>query len=155
MSRIFSIVADGEVHWDKLIPILIFGAIWLLGQVLSTRKKSNSRSKLFVSPPVPQPPPVARSSVSPMGAIAVTSRLQPQKGRRARRVPPLPPKAAPAAPQPYIILEAEPAPTTSVVVTQYQRPNLRLRAHDLRSQFILTEILKPPVALRTSDERQV
>jgi hypothetical protein len=157
MSTIFTILADGEVHWEKLLPFLVFFVLWALGQLSSAGKKKSPQAPTAPRPPQPvaPPPPLIPRAATPRAipprVLSLPARGQAQKRRAVRRSPPLPPKPlAPAAPPPVVEI-VEPAPTTSAAVAQRPRPILRLRPNDLRSQFILTEILKPPLALRPRD----
>ena len=80
-----------------------------------------------------------------------TGGLQPSEPAGRAHVPPPPPRPAVAQPPPSA-RPASPAPAprrgarlpaaTAPAVAQWMRPET------LRSQFILTEILKPPLALR-------
>jgi hypothetical protein len=98
-----------------------------------------------------------RAVARPQQAV-MRQRKQPRKQQRIPAPPPLPAKLR----EELVTLEAETAPTAAVSPSRRQTAaagsataaNVRrwLRPETLRGQFILTEVLQPPLALREPRE---
>jgi len=170
------ILADAEV---KVLVWLVIGAIWAISQIVS---KLSQKAAPTIQPrkqPGPPPRPIGLANTSiplprplpprPMAVqqvaipIAAANRLNAARMPARPMPPPVPVRAPQKAPAPAPQARPEPAPappTISQPVAAYQRPttglarglNRWMRPDTLRQQFLLTEILREPLALR--DEPQ-
>ena len=105
-------------------------------------------------PPMPQaPPPQQRRPVPPVAAKPKPPQRRPQRQPQARRnvsapVPPaLPLEEVAPAPAAYVNI-TQPAPRAKAQTVDAASVKRWLTPATLRHQFILTEILQPPLALR-------
>lgn len=161
-----SILAKGDDDWSKIIIGAIAVAIWVLhslAQVFNKKKESERNS----SPPPDYRSPeeiqrqqqeIARRleemarKPSPTQARPVPGQPRPAQ-RKSQKLPKPPVKIFMPAPQsvapPQVIAPAAPQPQRPTVVGASAVTLSRfLRPGTLRHQFILTEILQKPVALR-------
>ena len=154
----------------KLIFWVFVGAIWLISSIMSGLKKAIQGKPTVVPRPVsstidmavmqPVPPAAPRRGVSStaqaMGetlraqfAAQAGSQIRTKQKQKRRAVPPpliIQPSSS-ASPAPISI-----APPMAPVTVKTPLPNLNLRQllrpESLRNQWILTEILGKPLALR-------
>ena len=169
MAPTHSILASDDETLIKFIGVVVVLIIWGISSLLSAfgkaRQKAlkNQQQNRASIPPTTQRPPV-RPAVSPRRPAA----LPPLAPRTAAPLPPLrtlasPPrqvrpavaKTAPR-PSPKTLIPAPPqAPATPAMRSPSKAPVVSsavaslLRPKTVRAQFILAEVLQPPLALRT------
>jgi hypothetical protein len=160
MPRIgrFILADDQTMRWDKFFPIAIIVVIWIVGALMNQTKQIR-RGSAAAPPPPPPPSPqrqAPRPPSPPMPIAAAQAAILAQMlskplappAPKSRRAPkrPIPPKPV-AAPAPVVAaVMATPSPRIEPRPT-----SVRLQPSALRTRFILTEILRPPLALRQPD----
>jgi hypothetical protein len=165
---LISILADSDSSGKPFFIAFVI-AIWIIGSIVSSiRKATASRSvqqekaSLRATRQAMQLPAVAQSHPRWQPAKVPAHRLlkqpvkRPVKQPASRRPPPIPAKtaAAPARkPQPGVLQRVE-SIATQAAPRQPARAASAVSLHrwltpkTLRQQFILTEVLQPPLALR-------
>jgi len=162
---------EGEL--TKVIVGAVFVLIWVLSGLASAISKGKEEAKrrraremiaagIATPPPLPANARVQTRQQRPTARIATPAR-QPrrQAPKTARIVQRQQPPTAPFAQAPVVAPTEVPRqpqqppvvvrrPTTSVTATAL---NAWLRPATLRQQFILTEVLQPPLALRENPDR--
>ena len=156
----------------KLIPFVIFLIIWGLGSLASVvnkakeeakRREAMSRMARGQMPPSPQRPIAAAAprrvaSMAPLPPLSHIARPAAAPARRAAQVRPAPQPQpmAPAVHKPAPAARPEPPPARppATASTRATAPAIRrwLNPATLRSQYILTEVLQPPLGLRPPQE---
>lgn len=147
--------------YEKLIGLLIFAAIWGISALASWINKQKKQQEdggqrqgiAQRFPEVRRPPDIALPRpIAPRGAQRVAPPVLPKVHPTARRHVARP--AAVATPPPIVqsvapAMELRDKPkrpqatsATAVTIAAWLRP------HTMRQQFLLTEILQPPLALR-------
>ena len=166
---------DGDGGWIKFVFGGIFFLIWIisaLGTWLNKKHEEERRRRLREqlnqgaspaprSAPTPMAPPMRVGQPAPPRA----PRRFPQRAPKAPRQPAQRARAAPVPPPVPVAQGASDSPTQSVAATEMSTlkkggahaPGATatsiarwLRPETLRQQFILTEVLQPPLALRES-----
>jgi hypothetical protein len=148
----FILAQDQGVSWDKMIPIVVIAAIWIIGGLLN-QKKSPPRvpPQREAAPPVRLPPGVIAQQVVRLAPTPARPRRAPAtKNARAAKQQATRRTAVAAAP----VVPVAPVIASTSTPSRVEAPGLarRLRPGVLRKQFILTEILRPPVSMRQRDQ---
>ena len=156
MASLPSILASDDYEgMIKLIGGVIVLIVWAVGAMASTIKKAQAKSRQKQAPFAPPLPaqrtvaaparPASRPPPLPMALppLSTLARSQPPK-RPATQPPP------PAAPAKVIARVAEPAIKPARAARAVSRDPIAglLRPTTVRAQFILAEVLQPPLALR-------
>lgn len=148
------LAADGGLLL-KLVPFLIFLAIWGLGALATAVSKSKQAGARRLPPPVAprsnaQIRPVQNRPVPPRlpPTVAQQTALPPLSQRTALKRPPARPRVVPP-PRPRQPAPAPPKAETSPPAARPANPPPPgfLRASTIREQFVLSEILGKPLAL--------
>lgn len=157
-----------------LIVMLFFGVVWVLSQVMAAMAEKRKKQK---GPPVPRPPrgvppdrpePVreSRPPRPPRGERPPVRQPSTPKTTSRRRPPPLQSSVGPVTAMEPPAYEHE-LYTAQAYHTKLEkretakaespdslaRVRTLLRPRNLRKEYILTEILQPPVALRPASEQ--
>jgi len=131
------------------IPLAVIGAIWLLTALATAGSKKKKPVIVPISKkgPAAKQPPRARINVQPT-----------RKPGRPKKRPSMIPPPLPTAPPVTAVKISRPAPPTAPVASRPTPPVASaaaihnwLNPQALRQQFILTELLQEPVALRGED----
>jgi hypothetical protein len=147
MHSALHILAENDTNPAKVLFGIIFVLIWFATSAMSALAKKKKAPEVRRKPPPmiparrPIPPAIGRRNAPPI------SKAPPP---RVQAPPPI--VAAPAAFVPSMITQVRAinaAPT--LVHSGIKADALRemLRPQNLRQQFLLTEILQPPLALRS------
>lgn len=161
------ILAEGDIPTFPIVLAIAF-VVWVVGSIASSVKKVAGQQQKQSQAQAPQRRAGARSPV----VLPALKQSHPrwtgpqpvQKKQQKRRPPPVPKKVAPAPlparePEPIlmslrdspIVTGATPGPAVhSATAASLHR---WLTPKTLRQQFILTEILQPPLTLRENPER--
>jgi hypothetical protein len=152
-----NLLAEG---WGAIIPLVVFGVLWLLGQVASVAEKRKKQQQSDQQHPAPDwntdfgTGPVVVQTPPPAPKPKPKSRQQP----KPKNVKPQPPAPVPVevaygttvfTPN---VTEPVAKPATSVTVkpTNVATDRIRemLKPAGVRDAFILNEILNKPVSMR-------
>jgi len=153
----------------KLVPFVIFLIIWGLGSLASVVNKAKEEAKrrealsrmargtAVTSPPRPIASAAPRrvASTASLPPLSHIARPAAAPARRAAQVRPAPqPQPAARKPAPAARPEPPPARPVTTASTRATAPAIRrwLNPATLRSQYILTELLQPPLGLRPPQE---
>jgi len=174
MPPLSHILADNDENFGKLILFAIILVIWAIRAIANVAKSSGQKKPS--PPPMPAARPVAPrvpSPIQPRPKPLVAARAKPVLAARqaakpikavvpaaGRRLPPLPSLVRPTAPAPPGAPVARPAAVAAPAPAPIRQPIPAtapprvgiVRWADrqtVRSQFILSEALQPPLALRT------
>lgn len=170
MSHNFHILADGA-DYGKLIGFVVFAIIWGISGLASLAKKlaeqnANAQRKanegiqrqMMAAAPPARPPAIVRPALTraavpptrqrPVVKVALPPPLAAQAGRARQIVAPAPP-ASQSTPLSVSAPATQPAmPGLPRSSAASRRVAQLLTPAGLRQQFILTEIIQPPVSLR-------
>lgn len=146
-----------------IIVLLFFGGVWVLSQVLtalSNKKKQDQQQPRPPRPPRGEPPGVPRPQREPRPprpprSVPPPRQSMPQSVSRRQQS-----QSGPPPLEQVTNLRAAVAPvyrakesTETDGPTRRDRLKSILRPRNLRKEFILTEILQPPISVRPSADR--
>lgn len=160
---------DNDGGWVKVLFGVIFAIIWAvsaLGTWLNKKheeaRRQRLREQLNQGMPEPQAPvrpptvPVPTHRAPPAPQNRFPKRAPQKRGRAVTTPPPVPvlEEAIPATTSPVTATEISGTKTSGATLPAASAASLArwLRPETLRHQFILTEILQPPLALREPRE---
>ena len=161
-NRLLILAAGGEAEvFIKVIFGIIVFIIWAISNIASAVKKSSAARQagsvsaepvLELTPrmEIPMPPkPVVRKRVVPMAPV----RLPPLPGNRPGVKKVKAPKVVPEATPPFVVTQpvaaaARPRSSSTAATSPAAQLAQLLRPQNLRTQWLMTEILGKPLALR-------
>jgi len=165
MLNILALRLLAEDDVGKIIGGAVVFLIWIIGAIASAVKKHQEKQRQMQRQG--HVPPVERAERRPPERQVIlqerpfesmrrpTNRPKPSRHqRKAVRPVPLPPEPEP----PQVLRPAPPLPPVQVAPRRAAAVGVSaaaihqwLRPSTLRSQYILTEVLRPPLSLRESD----
>jgi hypothetical protein len=163
MSSLPPILASDDYEgMIKLIGFVIVLIIWAVGAMVSTIRKAQAKARQKqarapVAPPLPAQRPIAGPARPPaippripmaLPPLPTLARAQPPARAAARPKPAVPVQRTSAPAPPPVALPRPKAAPVSPAVASSSIAGL-FGPTTVRAQFILAEVLQPPLALRT------
>jgi hypothetical protein len=160
--RPFILASDDYDSMIKLIGGVIVLIIWGIGAMASTIKKAQAKSRQKqvrapFAPPLPAQRPIAGPARPPaippripmaLPPLPTLARAQPPARAAARPKAAIPvPRSSAPAPPPVAVPRPKAVPVSPAVASSSIAG--LLRPTTVRAQFILAEVLQPPLALRS------